>query len=91
MKKIWKEINRRVYVYWYMGLSTLLAIGVSFDDNFNWWEAAIFGLIFFTLFTGLAYMNHVQEEKQAKYNDERFADDVDWKKYKDLKKKFNNR
>ena len=90
MKKIWKEINRRVYVGWFAGISILMGIGVSWGDNFSWWEAAIFGLIFFILFTGLAYVNHVQDEKQAKYNDNRYGDDPDWKKYKKLKKKFRN-
>lgn len=91
MKKIWKEINKRVNIKWYAGISIVLSILVSFDDGFNWWESAIFGLIFFILFTALAYVNHVQDEKEAKYNDNKFADDPDWKKYKHLKKKFNNR
>jgi hypothetical protein len=91
MKKIWKEINRRVNIKWYAGISIVLSILVSFSDSFNWWEGAIFGLIFFILFTVLAYVNHVLDEKQAKYNDNMFADDSDWKKYKHLKKKFNNR
>ena len=91
MKKIWKEINRRVYLKWYAGISIVIAILISFNDSYNWWGSVIFGLIFFILFTALAYVNHVQDEKQVKYNDNRFGDDPDWKKYKELKKKFSNR
>ena len=91
MKKIWKKINSRVYVWWYVGISTLLAIGVSFDDSFNWWDAIIFGIIFFILITSLGYMNNVQEEKYAKILDDKHKDDPDWAKYKILKRKFNNR
>jgi hypothetical protein len=91
MKKIWNEINRRVHLKWYAGISIILSMMVSRSDNFNWWESAIFGLIFFILFSGFAYLTNYQEEKQGKYNDYLFSDDPDWRKYKELKKKFRNR
>lgn len=90
MKKIWKKINRRVNIKWYAGISIILSIILSSTKDYNWWESAIFGLIFFILFVGIAYVNHVQEEKQVKYNENRFGSDPEWKKYKELKKKFRN-
>jgi hypothetical protein len=91
MKKIWNEINRRVHLKWYAGISIILSMILSRAENYNWWEAAIFGLIFFIIFSGLAYVNHVQEEKQVKYNENRFGEDPEWAEYKKLKKKFRNR
>ena len=90
MKKIWNKINRRVNLKWYIGISTVVAIFVSLTDNYNWWEAAIFGFIFFILISCLAYVQHVQDEKHAKYIEDRYSDDPEWTKYKQLKKKFKN-
>ena len=90
MKKIWKEINRIVYLKWYVGISTVMAVLFSWTEQFNWWESAVYGLIFFTLITSLAFVNNIQEEKRVKFLDDRHKDDPEWKKYKELKKKFNN-
>ena len=90
MKKIWKEIKNRVPFVGISIASILIFCLIYFVDDshdlgFSLWASSTV----FVLLGAVKYFESVGDEKNKKWLDERYADDPDWAKYKELKKKFN--
>ena len=89
VKNILIDIHNRVSLIGISVVSTLIFGLLLFVGDYGLLTTIFYSLIVFFLLVGLKYSESIIEEKHRKKIEEKYDDDPDWSKYKELKKKFN--
>lgn len=83
-----KDFKIRVNYKAYAIISIILGFMFHLVEDYSLISTVIFSSIFFLLIAGLSWTKSYEIENDKKREEERFGDDPDWEKFKELKKKF---
>lgn len=90
IKNLVKDIHKRVHLISLSILSGLIFIALLLMKDIGIIFCILITLGIFVLIVSLKYSESINDENFRASLEKKYGDDTDWKKYKELKKKFNN-